>query len=266
MLAGALILGLGLGRRLPDRPRLRAGPQRRSLRHGQGPGRDLRHRRPGRLAAAHHRDRRRSRPRSGADRPRSVDRHRVPHGAGDRAGGDPAAAGRGHRSARPALPAGRRRRQSVHPRPDHHRAHRAGRSRRPAQPADRRAGQARRGPGRYRRADLPVHPSQRDQAGAARRGDPQRPPFGRAVRRRFGSAIAEIRAPRRACSRSCRAIRPGLMEANQVDKKIRWSVRSSTGWPTDARRGGQPRGYGRQNGLAASAQASARVSPMSRSM
>ena len=38
-------------RGLPGRARLRARPQRRSLRHRQGPGRDLRHRRPRGLAA-----------------------------------------------------------------------------------------------------------------------------------------------------------------------------------------------------------------------
>ena len=199
---------------------------------------------------------------------RSVDRHQVSYGARDRAGGDPAAAGRGHRSARAALPAGRGRRQPVHRRPDDDRAHRAGRSRRPAQPADRRAGQARRGPGRHRRADLPVHPSERDQAGAARRGDPQRtrfrpsssPPIPAARSPRSG-------APRRACSRSCRAIpRPVSWSRTRSTRRSGWSARSSTGWPTDARGDGRRRSYGRQNGLAYSAHASARVRPMSRSM
>ena len=256
------------GRRLPDRPRLRAWPQRRSLRHGQGPGRELRHRRPGRLAAAHHRDRRRPRPRSGADRPRSVDRHQVPYGARDRAGGDPAPARRSHRSARPALPAGRRRRQPVHRRPDDHRAHRV---RSIASPGS----TSRPESWSSAASSWPIpagRPTCSPGSTRSSRSCSRRRPAMHAFRPSSSPPIPAARsprsgAPRRACSRSCRAIpRPVSWRRTRWTRRSGWSVRSSTGWPTDAPGDGQAPSYGRQNGLSYSAQASARVSPMSRSM
>jgi len=130
------------------------------------------------------------------------------------------------------------------------------------------SGRARNRPGGRRRSDLAVQPPQRGQAGDARRGEGSARIPGGAVGGGFE------RRDRRDLARLGlleTLARPGAgsVEPNQLDKQAPWSARSSIGSATDAPwRRLPPRAsfYGRQNGFSASAHASARVRPMSRSM
>jgi hypothetical protein len=129
--------------------------------------------------------------------------------------------------------------------PDDHRAHRS---------ADRVAGSISTGAGQARRsrrhAGRPTcSPVERDQAGAAAEAtrNARLPPSSSPP---IPSAIARSGArPQGLFEIPLHDPAPGLMEANQVDKKIRWSVRSSTGCRLTPQRR-QARSYGRQNGLA----------------